>query len=91
MGRVGNRLCAPRFIGNRMKKKRLKMTTSREVRRTVNRVANMLLNDELDPKTANALLYACNVCLGAIRVDEQQAKLDELEKLVREVEERNGH
>lgn len=53
-------------------------------------MANMLLNDELDPKTANALLYACNVCLGAIRVDEQQAKLDELEKLVREVEERNG-
>lgn len=91
MGRVGNRLCAPRFIGNSMTKKRLKMTTSREVRRTVNRVANMLLNDELDPKTANALLYACNVCLGAIRVDEQQAKLDELEKLVREVEERNGH
>ncbi len=67
------------------------MTTSREVRRTVNRVANMLLNDELDPKTANALLYACNVCLGAIRVDDQQAKLDELEKLVREVEARNGH
>ena len=74
-----------------MTKKRLKMTTSRDVRRTVNRVANMLLNDELDPKTANAILYACNVCLGAIRVDEQQAKLDELEKLVREVEERNGH
>ncbi len=74
-----------------MTKKRLKMATSREVRRTVNRVANMLLNDELDPKTANALLYACNVCLGAIRVDEQQAKLDELEKLVREVEERNGY
>lgn len=74
-----------------MTKKRLKMTTSREVRRTVNRVANMLLNDELDPKTANALLYACNVCLGAIRVDEQQVKLDELEKLVRELEERNGH
>lgn len=82
---------APRFIGDSMTKKRLKMTTSREVRRTVNRVANMLLNDELDPKTANALLYACNVCLGAIRVDEQQAKLDELEKLVREIEERNGH
>lgn len=76
-----------------MAKKRLKMTDSREVRRTVNRVANMLLNNELDPKTANALLYACNyqVCLGAIRVDEQQAKLEELEKLVKEVEEQNGH
>ena len=65
------------------------MTTSKEVRRTVNRVANMLLNEELDPKTANALLYACNVCLGAIRVDEQQIKLDELERLIQEVEKRN--
>lgn len=68
-----------------MAKKRLKMSSSREVRRTVNRITNMLLNGDIDPKTANALLYGCNVCLGAIRVDEQQAKLDELERLVEEV------
>ena len=65
--------------------KRLKMSSSREVRRTVNRIANMLLNGDIDPKTANAILYACNVCLGAIRVDEQQAKLDELERLISDV------
>lgn len=65
--------------------KRLKMSSSREVRRTVNRIANMLLNGEVDPKTANAILYAYNVCLGAIRTDEQEKKLDELEKLVREL------
>lgn len=62
--------------------KRLKMSTPREIRRTINRVSNLLLNGELDPKTANAILYGCNVCLGAIRTDEQQARLDELEKLV---------
>jgi len=45
----------------------------------------MLLNGEVDPKTANAILYACNVCLGAIRTDEQEKKLDELEKLVMEM------
>ena len=61
------------------------MSTSREVRRTVNRISNLLLNGELDPKTANALLYACNVALGAIRADEQQRKLDELEALVKEL------
>lgn len=65
--------------------KRLKMSSAREVRRTVNRVANMLLNSELDSKTANAILYACNVCLGAIRTDEQEKKLDELEKLVEQL------
>lgn len=70
-----------------MAKKRLKMSTSREVRRAVNRIANMLLNGEIDAKTANAILYAANVTLGAIRVDEQQAKLDELEEIVERMRE----
>lgn len=69
-----------------MAKKRMKMGTSTEVRRAINRVTNMLLNNEIDPKTANAILYGCNICLGAIRIDDQQTKLDELEKLVREFE-----
>ena len=45
----------------------------------------MLLNGEIDPKTANALIYGCNSALGSIRLDEQQAKLDELEKAVEEM------
>lgn len=69
-----------------MAKKRLKMSNSREVRRAVNRITNMLLNGEIDAKTANAILYGCNVCLGAIRVDDQQAKLDELERIVEEMQ-----
>ena len=69
-----------------MGNKRLKMSTSREVRRTINRINNMLLNGEIDQKTANALIYGCNAALGAIRVDEQQAKIDELEKMIKELE-----
>lgn len=72
-----------------MTKKRLKMSSSREVRRTVNRIANMLLNGEINPKTANAILYGCNVCLGAIRVDDQQAKLDELESIIGDLRNEN--
>ena len=45
----------------------------------------MLLNGELDARTANAILYGCNVCLGAIRIDDQQAKL---EKTLAELEAR---
>ena len=63
-----------------MARKRLKMTTARETRKAVNRIANMLLNGEIDAKTANAILYAANVTLGAIHTDEQQAKIDELEQ-----------
>ena len=62
-----------------MSEKRMKMSTSREVRQAVNRIANMLLNKEIDPKTANAILYAANVTLGAIRVDEIEQRIDELE------------
>ena len=83
---MGNRLRVPASIGDNMPKKRLKMGTSTEVRRAVNRINNMVLNGEIDAKTANALLYGCNVCLGAIRVDDQQAKLNELEKLIKELE-----
>lgn len=69
-----------------MEKKRLKMGTSREIRRTLNRISNMMLNGELDAKTGNAIIYACNATLSAVRLDEQQAKLDELERLVKEME-----
>lgn len=64
-------------------KKRLKLTTPREVRQSLNRIANMVLNGELEAKDANAIMYACNIVLSAIRVDEQQQKLEELEALVR--------
>lgn len=45
----------------------------------------MLLNGEIDAKTANAILYAANVTLSSIRTDEQQIKIDELEKIVGEM------
>lgn len=67
-----------------MARRRLNLSTPRDVRKSANRVANMLLNDELEPKAANAILYACNVCLTSIRTDEQEKRLDELERLVKE-------
>lgn len=67
-----------------MARRRLDLSTPSKVRKSANRVANMLLGYELDPKTANAILYACNVCLLSIRTDEQERRLDELEKLVEE-------
>lgn len=66
--------------------KRLNMSNSREVRRTVNRISNMLLNGTIDPKMANAILYGCNVCLSAIRTDDQGVKLVELERQIKELE-----
>lgn len=64
-----------------MARRRLDLSTPRDVRKSANRVANMLLNNELDPKVGNAILYACSVCLSSIRTDEQERRLDELERL----------
>ncbi len=61
-------------------KKRLKLSTPREIRRTISRVANMVLNGELEAKEANTILYACNITLSAIKTVEQEERLNELER-----------
>lgn len=67
-----------------MARRALKMSTAPEVRRAMSRVANMVLRGELTPKEASAIVYAAQTILQSIRVDDQQAKLDELERLVME-------
>ena len=64
---------------------RLRMGTPTEVRRTLARVTNMAVNGEIDTKTANTIILACNAVLSAIRTDEQQRKIDQLEELLNEV------
>ena len=44
----------------------------------------MTLNGEIEPKQANAIILACNAVLSAIRTDEQERKLDELERILKE-------
>lgn len=66
-------------------KKRFKMGTPADVKRTLNRVSNMVLNGELGAKDANAIIYACNTTLSTIRIDEQETRLDELERAVNDI------
>lgn len=61
---------------------KLRMKTPTEIKRTLARVANMALAGEIDTKTANTIILVCNAVLGAIRIDEQQRKIDELEKIL---------
>lgn len=64
---------------------RLKTRTATEVRRTLARVMNMVANGEMDNKTANTIILGCNAVLSAIRTDEQQKKIDELERVMEEI------
>ncbi|GLB33041.1 hypothetical protein LAD12857_49640 [Lacrimispora amygdalina] len=61
---------------------RLKTGTATEVRRTLSRVMNMTVNGEIDNKTANTIILGCNAVLSAIRTDDQQKKIDELERIL---------
>lgn len=64
---------------------RLKTKTATEVRRTLSRVMNMVANGVMDNKTANTIILGCNAVLSAIRTDEQQRKIDELEKILNSI------
>lgn len=68
-----------------MAKRRLKFDTPSDIRKSATRVANMLLNGEIGAKAGQAIISACKVCLDSIRTDEQQKKLDELERLVEQL------
>lgn len=69
-----------------MTKIRLKLNTPQEVRRTLTRVVNMAANGQIDNKTANTIILGCNAVLSSIRTDDQQRKIDELERILNDIE-----
>lgn len=64
---------------------KLKLSTPKEVRKSLATVANMVLNDEIDAKKANAFVYITNSILTSIRCDEQQKEIEELKEIVDEI------
>lgn len=65
---------------------RLKVASASDVRRTLARITNLVANNEMDTKKANTIILACNAVLSAIRTDEQQKKINELEQLLDEIQ-----
>ena len=64
---------------------KLKLSTPKEVRKSLATVANGVLNDEIEPKKANAFVYVCNAIISSIRIDEQQKEIEELKTIVEEI------
>jgi len=64
------------------KKISLRLSTPKDVRRTLSRISNLVANGEMDTKQANTIILACNAILGCIRIDEQQKKINELAELL---------
>lgn len=68
------------------KKVKLKLDTPSNIRKSLAKITNMVVNGELPTGQANTIILACNAILGSIRVDEQEKKLQELEQLIKEIQ-----
>lgn len=68
------------------RRKNLKLATPSDIRKALSKVANMVLNGEIDVKQANSITLTCNAILSSIRSDEQEKKLQELEQLIKEIQ-----
>ena len=69
---------------------KLKLSTPKEVRKSLATVANMVLNGEIDTKKSNAFVYVCNAIISSIRIDEQQKEIEELKEIVQEIKEQRN-
>ena len=70
-----------------MAKRALRANTPAAVRASLVKVANEVRTGELSPQQGNAIISAMNVILSSIRLDDQEAKIAELEKLLADVRE----
>ena len=68
------------------KKINLRLDTPSNIRKSLAKITNMVVNGELPTGQANTIILACNAILGSIRVDEQEKKLQELEQLIKEIQ-----
>ena len=68
---------------------KMKLSTPKEVRKSLSTVANMVLNGEIEPKKANAFVYVTNAILTSIRIDEQEKQIQELKQIVQEIQSNN--
>lgn len=61
------------------------MNNPTEVRRTLTRISNMVLNQEIEPRQANSIILAANAILNSCRIDEQQKQITELAAILEQV------
>lgn len=67
---------------------KVRLNSSAEIRRTLQRVTNAMLAGELETAKANSAINACNAALNAIGKVDQEKKIAELEALLTEISNR---
>lgn len=74
-----------------MSKFKFKISTPKEVRKTLSSLVNLVANDEIDQKKANSIVYITNAILQSIRIDEQEKQIQELKEMVEQIQESKGN
>lgn len=54
------------------KKIKLRWSTPAECRRSLAKVNNMVVNGELDPRSANSIYFSANLILEALKMEHEQ-------------------
>ena len=77
-------------MADREKKIRLKFTDIKSIKLSLNRVANLVANGELDPQRGSCIATLCNTLLKASKQEEIEREIENLKEILEEIQnERN--
>ena len=68
------------------KKRKLKFSNTREIKRSMSAVANMVINGEIKHYEASAIATICNTILKAEKQLETEKQIEELKEIVEKIE-----
>ena len=70
---------------NKDKKIRLKFTDIKSIKLSLNRVANLVANGELDPQRGSCIATLCNTLLKASKQEEIEKQIEELQEIIEDI------
>ena len=68
----------------------IKLQSADGCRQALERITKDVLNGKLEPKVGNAATYTISIALQSLRVDETERRLADAEKLLQDLETRQG-
>ena len=72
-------------MADREKKIRLKFTDIKSIKLSLNRVANLVANGELDPQRGSCIATLCNTLLKASKQEEIEKQIEELQEIIEDI------
>lgn len=69
-----------------MSKYKLKLSTPKQVRQTLAKLANQVANDEIEQSKAKTITYMSSYILQSIKLDEQEKQIQELKEIIEQIQ-----